>query len=266
MRKFLEEDSDDEENGPRSKGSQAARERAALEKLERIDAASREMDEMQERYEKRNRGKSEKDRRSAPRASMTDPEARRMKMGDNGFRPAYNVQFANDADALVIVEVDVTNEGSDAGLLQPMYDSVCERYGVPPKRYLADGGFGKKDGVTHVERAGTEFYGPLFNEQKQLQAGEDPYATRPRENAHYTAYRQRMGTGEAKEIYRRRAAAAEFPNANCRNQGLHQFSVRGLLKAKSQALWHALASNFRRFYNLHDETTRQSYLEILMTS
>lgn len=266
LAEVFEEETDDDEDGPRSKGSQAARERAALDKLERIEAASRELEEMQKRHEKRNRGKSDKDRTSAPRASTTDPEARRMKMGDNGFRPAYNVQFANDVDALVIVGVDVTNEGSDAGLLQPMYDSVCERYGVQPKKYLADGGFGKKDGVTHLERAGTEFYGPLYNEKKQLQAGEDPYAARPRENAHYTAFRERMGTDEAKEIYRLRAAAAEFPNATCRNQGLHQFSVRGLFKAKSQALWHALANNFRRFCNLHDKTTGQSFLEIVMTS
>ncbi len=28
------------------------------------------------------------------RVSTTDPEARKMKMPDGGFRPAYNVQFA----------------------------------------------------------------------------------------------------------------------------------------------------------------------------
>ncbi len=147
-----------------------------------------------------------------------------------------------------------------------MYDSGCERYGVQPEKYLADGGFSKKDGVIHVERAGTEFYGPLHNETKHLEAGEDLYAARSGENEHYTAFRQRMRSEEAKETYRRRAAAAEFPNANCRNQGLHQFSVRGLLKAKAQALWHALAYSFRRFCNLRNESTGLSYLETLMTS
>jgi len=28
------------------------------------------------------------------RVSTTDPDARVMKMGDGGFRPAFNVQFA----------------------------------------------------------------------------------------------------------------------------------------------------------------------------
>ena len=197
---------------------------------------------------------------------MTDPEARRMKMPDNGFRAAYNVQFANDVDAMVIIGVNVTNEGSDAGLLASMYDDVCQQYDTIPKHYLADGGFSKKEGVTHVECNGTKFYGVLYNERKQLKAGQNPYEPRPSENAAYTAFRTRMGTEEAQEIYRRRAAAAEFPNANCRNQGLYQFSVRGLVKTKAQSLWHALAYNVRRFVRLRDEERDRSYLEVLMTS
>ena len=46
------------------------------------------------------------------RCSTTDPEARNMKMGDGGFRPAYNVQFATDGDTRMIVAVAVTNNGS----------------------------------------------------------------------------------------------------------------------------------------------------------
>ena len=263
--KVSREQEDDPNDKPKGR-QQAARKRAAQEKLERIEAAGLEMEQMQERYDKRNEKLNEKYHRSAPRASTTDPEARRMKMGDNGFRPAFNVQFANDAEALVVVSVDVTNEGSDAGLLAPMYDDVCERYGTIPEKYIADGGFSKKDGVTHLERKGTEFYGVLYNETKQLEEGKDPYEKRPQENKHYTAFRQRMGTEQAKQIYRLRAPAAEFPNANCRNQGLQQFSIRGLIKTKSQSLWHALAYNFRRFINLRDTDRNQSYLEVLMTS
>ena len=199
---FVEEvaKSRDDEDG--SAGSKAARQRAADEKLQRIEAATEELEEMHRRYDERNKHKSSEQHRSAPRASTTDPEARRMKMGDHGFRPAYNVQFANDADALLIVGVDVTNEGSDAGLLAWMYDDVCRRYDVIPEKYLADGGFSKKEGVTHVERNGTEFYGPLYNEKKQLDEGKNPYEKRAGENALYTAFRQRMGTDEAKATWR----------------------------------------------------------------
>lgn len=257
-------DQDDDDDIDSTKGQKSARKRAAQEKLDRLEHACLEMEQMQERYAKRNKQVSEKNKRSEPRASTTDPEARRMKMGDNGFRPAMNVQFANDADALVIVKADVNSEGSDASLLAPMYDEVCETY-CRPEKYLADGGFSKKDGVAHLESEGTKFYGKLCNEKKLLEAGKDPYAAKPRENRHFTAFRERMGSEEAQAIYRRRAPAAEFPNAVCRNQGLTQFSVRGLVKAKSQVLWHALAYNFRRFRNLTDQKTKRTYLEVLMS-
>jgi transposase len=260
----LKEDS--ESNDDDDKGGRSARLRAAEEKLERIEQACVEMEDLQERYAKRNKSMSKEHHRSEPRASTTDPEARRMKMGDNGFRPALNVQFSNDVDAMLIVGVDVTNVGSDAGLLAPMYHSVCETYQTVPKKYLADGGFSKKNGVTELEKNGTEFYGKLHAEQKQLDEGKDPFKSRPGENDYFTAFRERMGSEEAQTIYRQRAAAAEFPNAVCRNQGLRQFSVRGIAKAKAQALWHALAYNFRRFGNLIDEKTGQTYREVLMAS
>ena len=258
------DDQEDDEDDDSTKGQRAARKRAAQERLDRLEQACLEMEQMQERYAKRNESQGDKHKRSEPRASTTDPEARRMKMGDGGFRPAMNVQFANDADALVIIKADVNSEGSDASLLAPMYDEVCKTY-CQPENYLADGGFSKKGGITHLEEEGTKFYGKLYNENKLLDQGKDPYAAKPRENKHFTAFRERMGTEEAQAIYRRRAPAAEFPNAVCRNQGLRQFSDRGLVKAKSQVLWHALAYNFRRFRNLIDKKTERTYLEVLMS-
>lgn len=238
----------------------AARQRAAHEKLKRIEQAQREMQEMQEKYDAR----TSSVKRSQPRASTTDPEARRMKMGDNGFRPALNVQFASDGDKQLVVAVDVTSQGSDNGLMKPMYDDVCERYEVVPEAYLVDGGFSKKDDVTELEKNGTEVYAPLYNEQQQLDKGEDPYARRTGESAEMTKHRERMGTPEAKEKYKRRGMIAEFPNADCRNRGLTQFRVRGLVKAKAQALWHVLAFNFTRMQNLRCPLRDQNYLEVIM--
>ena len=47
-----------------------------------------------------------------------------------------------------------------------------------------------------------------------------------------------MGTGQAREIYQERAAAAECCNAQVRNRGLRQFGVRGLDKLRNVARWH----------------------------
>ena len=55
-----------------------------------------------------------------------------------------------------------------------------------------------------------------------------------------------MAGAVAKAVYKERAATAECVNAQARNRGLIRLRVRGQLKAKAIALWHALAHNLMR--------------------
>ncbi len=66
-------------------------------------------------------------------------------------------------------------------------------------------------------------------------------------------WRKRMGTLEAKEIYKERAATAECVNAQTRNRGLQQFMVRGLKKVKAIAMWFAIAHNMARSFALQPQ-------------
>ncbi len=50
-----------------------------------------------------------------------------MKMADNGFRPAYNVQFATTNLGKAIVGVFVTNQCSDSKLSVEMLWQVKKR-------------------------------------------------------------------------------------------------------------------------------------------
>lgn len=59
-----------------------------------------------------------------------------------------------------------------------------------------------------------------------------------------------MGTPEAKEIYKQRAATAECVNAQARNRGLRQLTVRGTDKVKAIATWFAIAHNMARYFAL----------------
>lgn len=122
-----------------NKRQRAARERAASERAERIRHALVQLPDIEA-------AKKPKDRATA-RASTTDADARVMKMGDGGFRPAYNVQFATATDSLVITGVEVTNSGGDQGQLLPMIEQHVERYGQQPAEALVDGGFVKKDDI-----------------------------------------------------------------------------------------------------------------------
>ena len=62
------------------------------------------------------------------------------------------------------------------------------------------------------------------------------------------AWRQRMGSDQAKRIYRERAATVETVNADLKaHRGLEGLLVRGLPKARCVALWCALAYNLLHF-------------------
>jgi len=225
--------------------STAARQRAARERAERVEKALKELAEVEEKMERREKGSS-KD----ARVSTTDPEARRMKMANGGFDPADNVQFATDADARIIVGVDVTNEGTDGGQMPPMHEKVKSDYGKTPDKMLVDSAYATKEAVTSVEAAGTEVVSTVPRAEQLEKHGKDPHARQKGDSDEYANFRERMSQEEYKDLYKTRPSVAEFPNADCRNRNLRQFGVRGLEKVKAVTLWHVLAFNFMRMLNL----------------
>jgi transposase len=238
----------DEDTGAASRRQQAARQRAAADRLARLQAAQQEFAALQEANA--GRVKSRQVEPSELRASSTDPECRKMKMADGGFRPAYNVQFATTTEGGAIVGVDVTNAGTDSEQMQPMLAQIQERLGVTPKEVLVDGGFNSLDAIDKVEQNGTKVYAPIKDEKKQLGRGEDPYARERKDTDATAAWRARMGTAEAKMIYKQRASTAEWVNAQARNRGLYAVHVRGREKVLTVVLWFAIAHNVQRLLAL----------------
>lgn len=211
----------------------AAQQRAAEERLARVEAALHELPAIAARKQ-RNGSKGE------AKASTTDPDARVMKMADGGFRPAYNVQFATDVDGQAVVGVAVTTGGEQAQLV-PMLDQVEQRAGKRPTAIFADGGFVSGEGIDGVARRGVTLYAPVPQGTHAPGSGAAPTSPAIAE------WRARMGTAEAKAVYRVRAATAEHVNADMRaHRGLHAIPVRGLAKVHVWALWAALAFNVLR--------------------
>jgi transposase len=223
----------------------AATERAAIDRKRRIDEALRQHEKLSVQRENRKKGDGEK-----TRVSTTDPDARKMKMANGGYDPAFNIQFASDADARMIVGVEVTNAGTDGGELATMHGKVRSDYGKTPKKVLVDSAYATKEGVTSVESAGTEVVSTIPRSEQLEKHGKDPHSRQKDDTDEYAHFRARMAKAEYQELYKLRPSIAEFPNADCRNRNLRQFRVRGLVKAKSVALWHALAFNFTRMVNL----------------
>lgn len=219
---------------------QAARERAAREREQRIAQALARLPQV-EQVKKANREPVEK-----ARVSTTDAQATVMKMADGGYRPAYNAQLCTDTQTQVIVGVDVTTRGSDQGQMAPMVEQLQARYAQRPQQMLVDGGFTRLDDIEQVA-AHTLVYAPV---PKPRDERRDPHTPLPGDSAAVAQWRMRMGGDEAKAIYKERAATAECVNALARNRGLSRFNVRGLDKVKSVLLWFALAHNLMRITDL----------------
>lgn len=176
-----------------------------------------------------------------PRASTTDAEARVMKMADGGFRPAYNVQMATAGSPLggprTIVGVQVTNAGSDMGSVTPMLAQIEKRTGKLPKKLLADANHAHHDCIRRCAKVGVEAF--IHVPSRSQNPGK-----RGDFDAPVVAWRERMSTEEAREVYRTRASLCELPNARLKcHQGLGQVVVRGLEKVTCVALLAALAAN-----------------------
>lgn len=245
VKRLREESDDDGDNDASNARRRAAGERAANERQQRVEEALKNLAELQQQKEKRKKGSGQE-----ARCSTTDPEARNMKMGDGGFRPAYNVQFATDGATRMIVAVDVSNNGSDGSQMAPMHEEVCQRYGKVPDDYTVDGGFATNDDITRVEQAGSRVAAPMTHEHRIRERGGDPHARRAGDSDEMAAFRERMKTEEAKAVLKQRPSIAEFPNAECRNRGLHQYRVRGREKVYAVTLWHAITFNFMRMLHL----------------
>lgn len=234
-----------------SRREEAARLRAAKDRERRVEQALEKMPAA-EAAKKKQRKTLSKDKRpkvTEPRVSTTDPEARVMKMPDGGFRPAYNLEMATDVDSQVIVGVDVVTKGSDYGQAVPMVEQIVERTGRQPEAYLMDGSFPTREDVTTLEKVGIPVYAPVRPPRTET-SGRGRFEPRPDDSPEVVAWRERMETDEAKEIYKERAATSECVNAQARQHGLTRLLVRGTDKVLSVLLLAAVTHNLLRWIAL----------------
>lgn len=233
------------EDPGRSARQKAAQTRAAQEREARVQAALAALKEVEikKKVQYCSGGRKAK---GEPRGSMTDPEARHMRMANGGFSPGYNVQLATDAAHGVIVGVSVTNSGSDGGQATPMIEQIKQRTGQTPSEYLVDGGYTDKKTVTAVEAMGVTLYGPV-----PARGANDRFMPLMTDSAAVSTWRKRMKTTAAQEIYKQRAPTSERVNADVRTyRTMDRMLVRGVSKVLCVGLWNAIAFNVLRWFTL----------------
>lgn len=243
------------------KKKQKRQKQIAEERLERVQEALRILEK--EREIKKENGEnnsappSEKDLADV-RASTTDPEARKMKMGDGGFRLAYNLQFATGMDSRVIFGADITT-GLDAGTSPRMMARVHSRLKklgmAPPKNWIGDSAYsGKKD----VEEAALIYPNCRYYAPPKVRKGIDPKKHLKSDSEAIKKWRDLIDQEEVKNVYKKRCSTAEFSNAQVKQRGWREFLVRGREKVMSNALLNVIAHNIARSFDLSKKNDKKS--------
>jgi transposase len=99
----------------------------------------------------------ELERTGESQISLTDPDSRAMAMHPK-VGVGYNAQVAVDSKHKLIVEQEVTNAGSDLGLLAPTASAAKEVLEAEQIKVVADSGYYKGEDIAACEAAGIEAY------------------------------------------------------------------------------------------------------------
>jgi transposase len=237
----------------------AARERAAREVEKRASQARKALDRVRaERQERAKRHAEDEAKKSEPKASTSDVEARCMRFADGAIRPAFNAQIAAAPEQGIIISVEMTDRRNDSGLAPPMVDDIVHRYGKAPQNLLVDTTYATVEdiAVLAAHAAGpVTVYAPVPKEREDVTPGtlRKRKSKRSREPESVKKWRERMGTDAGHKVYARRKLIERL-NAQCKNHGFGILRVRGLVKAKAVALMHALGNNLTAAHRLRTAT------------
>jgi hypothetical protein len=231
-----------------SRRKRAAQERAAREVQERAERARAALDRVRaEREQRAKKHPRDEAKKSEPTASLTDPDARIMRFADGAVRPGYNAQIAVTPNEGLIVSVEMTDRRNDAGLAVPMVDDMVRRYGKGPENLLTDTHYATSDDIAALAEHASgpvKVYAPTPAKRDDIgpRALANRRSQRAREPESVKEWRSRMETQAGQEVFSLRKLIERI-NANLKNHGFGFIPVRGLIKAKAVALWHALANN-----------------------
>jgi|SRR5271166_4636235 len=139
------------------------RQRAAREQVARLEAAQEELAALQAE-------KKTEQEKAEVRVSLTEPEARKMKHGDNAIAPSYNAQISTEAGNKIIVGAHLSQCSNDAKSLMPALEEVVGNMGKKPAQVVVDGGYTNRDNIIECAAQGIDLVGPLADPQERTAA------------------------------------------------------------------------------------------------
>ena len=162
-REAVKQMGDPQAEAPAKNRKQAAQERAARERMKRLESAMEELTALQAEKGK----KGEKDE---ARVSLTEPEARKMKHGDNAIAPSYNAQITTESGNKIIVGAFASQCSSDANSLLPALEEVAQNLEKTPQQVVVDGGFTNRENIIECAAQGIDLLGKLPDPKERSEA------------------------------------------------------------------------------------------------
>lgn len=218
---------------------------AAQERARRVKQAQQKLVALvQEKAERAKTHPTEEAKKGEPKVSVSDPEARMMRLPDGAAAPAWNVQVAT-ANGF-IVEIEPTDRRQDSGLAPGLVEKIAERCGGVPQRLLADTTAMTQDDIVKLAEHHPDLrvYSPPPPERAEVTAEtlRKRRWIRRHEPPAVQAWRVRMASQEGQEVYRRRKLT-ERAHGIIKTRGMTRFLVHGRDKVRGVCLLQALALN-----------------------
>jgi transposase len=148
---------------PAKNRQEAAQERAARERVKRLETALEKLAELQAEKEKEGE-------KSEARVSLSEPDARQMKHGDNAIAPSYNAQITTEAGHKIIVGAHASQCSSDANSLMPALEIVAQNLGKAPQQVVVDGGFTNRNNIVECAAQQIDLVGSLADPKERSES------------------------------------------------------------------------------------------------
>jgi transposase len=182
--------------------------------------------------------------------NFTDPESRIMPDGAHkgAFVQGYNAQIVVDAEAQVIVALDVTQETNDKKQLVPMAGKILATFGRLAEVTSADAGYFSEAAVDDPVLASTHLLVPPNREKHGAPATEGaapPGPTAPAKER----MRHTLSTAAGRALYRMRKAIVEPVFGQIKEaRGFRRFLLRGLDNVRAEFALIALTHNLLKLF------------------
>jgi transposase len=157
----LEQQAGEQKEGEEERGL-SQRRRWAEERVVRMKEALAELE--------RRQGEAAESQQAEVRVSESEPEVRKMKQADGGWRPSYNLQVSTEPKLKAIVSVAVTTDANDTQQLQPAVERFFENAARWPERAITDNGYATRENVEALSGQQIALVAPWKDDQSR-QAG-----------------------------------------------------------------------------------------------